>query len=140
MVLKIFKAVWFFSLLGLLAVFLYVYAGFGETVMFSAGEEMTISRNALFYSTLLLTAFINSLVFIAARLVAHQNFKAWFYGLVVTINFFLLTTLGFLSVINAPDQFEYSRMGPTLYASVILIAVWLISWPVYSLFQKKSAE
>lgn len=140
MVLKIFKAVWFFSLLGLLAVFLYVYAGLGETVILSDGGELTISKNGLFYATLLLTAFINSLVFLAARIVARQSFKSWFYGLVVTINFFLLTTLGFLSVINAPDRFDYYRMGPTLYGSVILIAAWLISWPVYLLFQKKPAE
>jgi K+ transporter len=143
MVIKIFKGVWFFSLVGLLVVFFYVYAGMPETVSVSTSDRgLSISRNAFFYSVLLLFAIINALVFAVSRLFKNgpEGFIAWFYGLVITINFFFLASLGFLHVFNGGERYNYSQMGPTVYGSLILVCVWVASWPVYFLYQKFSVK
>jgi hypothetical protein len=141
MVLKIFKGVWFFSLLGLLITFFYVYAGLPETV--NLGEEgVSISRNGLFYLSIILMALVNVMVFMARNLIGKQNegFTTWFYGLIISINIFFIASLGLLNVFNSGDRYDYSRMAPTIYGSLILICVWIIGWPVYLLSQKILAK
>ncbi len=139
MVLKIFKAVWFFSLLFLLAVLFYVYAGLGDTVFLAEGESnLAISKDGLFYGALVLIGIINVLVFIINKhlLAGKVGLSSWFYGLIITLNFFLLTTLGFLSVTNASDLFDYVMMGPTIYGSVILVGGWILSLPFFLISKK----
>ncbi|MEQ1588209.1 MAG: hypothetical protein ABL895_20165 [Cyclobacteriaceae bacterium] len=137
MVLKIFKGVWFFSLLGLLITFFYVYAGLPETVNLWE-EEVSISRNGLFYLSIVLIALVNVMVFLARNLIGKQNegFTSWFYGLIISINVFFIASLGLLNVFNGGDRYDYSRMAPVIYGSLILICTWIISWPVYLFSQK----
>lgn len=141
MVLKIFKGVWFFSLLGLLVTFFYVYAGLPETVNLWE-EGISISRNGLFYLSIVLIALVNVMVFMARNLIGNQNegFTSWFYGLIIAINVFFIASLGLLNVFNGGDRYDYSRMAPAIYGSLILICVWIISWPVYLLSQKILAK
>ncbi len=141
MVLKIFKGVWFFSLLGLLITFFYVYAGLPETVNLWE-EGVSISRNGLFYLSIVLMALVNVMVFMARNLIGKQNegFNTWFYGLIISINVFFIASLGLLNVFNGGDRYDYSRMAPAIYGSLILICVWIISWPVYLLSQKILAK
>jgi len=139
MVLKIFKGVWFFSLLALSVVFFYMYAGLPEQVSFSESEgSLSISRNGFFYFSIVLFAVINALVFVVRALLSNgdQGFSSWFYGLIVTFNFFFLTSLGFIHVFNGGDRYNFSNMGPAMYGSLILLCVWMISWPVILLYKK----
>jgi len=139
MILKILKGVWFFSLLLLFGVFFYIYAALPETIIFSQEEgSFSTSRNVFFYSSILLFAFINVLVFVVARVLSSgdQGFSSWFYGLVVTFNFFFFTTLGFLHVLNGGDRYDFSQMGPAVYGSLILICVWMIAWPMILIYKK----
>jgi hypothetical protein len=141
MVLKIFKGVWFFSLLGLLITFFYVYAGLPETVNLWE-EGVAISRNRMFYLSIVLMALVNVMVFMARNLIGKQNegFTTWFYGLIISINFFFIVSLGLINVFNGGDRYDYSRMAPAIYGSLILICAWIISWPVYLLSQKIQAK
>lgn len=139
MVLKIFKGVWFFSLLALFGLFFYIYAALPQEVALSESEgSISISRNSFFYSAITLFALINVLVFVVTKLLSNgdQGFSSWFYGLVITINLFFLASLGFLHVFNGGDRYDYSRMGPIMYGSLILICVWMISWPGYRMIKK----
>ena len=139
MVLKIIKGVWFFSLMLLFGLFFYIYAGLPEEVALSGSEvNITISRNGFFYSAITLFALINVLVFVVSKLLSKgdQGFNSWFYGLVITFNLFFLASLGFLHVFNGGDRYDYSRMGPIMYGSLILICAWMISWPGYLMLKK----
>jgi len=139
MILKIFKGVWFFSLVALFVLFFYIYAGLPEEVVFSETEgSLSISRNGFFYSSLVLFALVNTLVFVVSRLLSDgsQGFTSWFYGLVVTFNFFFLSSLGFMHVLNGGERYDYSQMGPMVYGSLILLCAWMLSWPGYTLYKK----
>lgn len=143
MVLKIFKGVWFFSLLGLFVLFFYIYAGLPENVVFSESENsLSISRNGFFYSSIILFALINVLVFVVGKLLSNgdQGFSSWFYGLIITFNFFFITSLGFIHVFNGGDRYDYSQMGPAVYGSLILLCGWMISWPFYFIYKKKHSQ
>ena len=81
MIVKVFKGVWFLSLMATMAIFLYVYASLPESIIFQEGEStLSVSRNGLFYTILLLLAIFNALVFIVSRLYPDRNeyLKAWF--------------------------------------------------------------
>jgi hypothetical protein len=139
MILRIFKAVWFLSLLAWLVIFLYVYASLPERVFILEGEAaFSISREVLFYSFLGVIALFNVLVFIVSRLFnrGSEDFLSWFYGLIICLNFFFVIVLNFLSLISSSEKFDYSRIGYVIYGSLGLVVGWAISWPFYSLSRK----
>lgn len=142
MTVKIFKGVWFFSMLGLLAMFFYIYAGLPETVMlWDFPEQITISRSGLFYSFISTIAILNATVYLVRQLSnKEQGFTAWFYGMIATLNIFFIAMLGFIHVFNGGDRYDYARMAPAIYGSLILVCAWLISWPVIKIFQKISTK
>lgn len=142
MTVKIFKGVWFFSMLGLLVVFFYVYAGLPETVMlWDFPEQVTLSRNTLFYSLISAIALLNATVYLVRQVAGKESgFTAWFYGMIASVNIFFIAVIGFVHVFNGGERYDYSRMSPAIYGSLILICVWLISWPVIKLSQKFSSK
>ncbi len=139
MAVKIFKFVWFFSLLATVAIFFYVYASLPLEVAVQEGDKpVTISREGLFYSMLGIIALINVLVFIVAKLFTEEqtDFKSWFYGFVVALNLFFVTVINLLGVFNSGERFDYSGLGVLIYGSTGLIVLWSVSWPVYALSRK----
>ncbi len=143
MALKIFKFVWFFSLLATVAIFLYVYASLPLEVTLQEGEQpKTISREVLFYTVLGIIGLVNVLVFLVAKFFTEEqkDFKTWFYGFVTAVNLFMVTVINFLGVYNSGERFDYSNLGVLIYGSIGLIALWSISWPVYTFYQKLSSK
>ncbi len=139
MAVKIFKFVWFFSLLATGVIFFYVYASLPQNVMIQEGDKpFTISREALFYTVLGIIGLINVLVFIVAKLFTAEqtDFKAWFYGFVAALNLFFVTVINFLGVFNSGDRYDYSNIGVLIYGSIAVIVLWSVSWPVYALSRK----
>ena len=137
--LRLFKAVWFFSLLGVLGSFMYVYASLPENVILMESEStVTISREALFYVVLVLLALINVIVFVFSRLHAKgdPDFLSWFYGQIMTLNCFFIIALSYTSLYNSSEKFDYSRIGWVIYGSVGLMIVWALGWPLYSVLRK----
>ncbi len=136
MIVRIFKAVWFFSLFATVVVLLYAYASFPESIQVSGGGE-AISRNGLFYAVLGLLGIFNVMVFAVNRLMAEDDsfFKAWFYGLVVFFNLFILVSLQFFSLYNSQEKFNYDSIGYIIYGCVSLIVLWASLWPLNRLAQ-----
>ncbi|MBK5279143.1 MAG: hypothetical protein JJE09_09805 [Bacteroidia bacterium] len=139
MSLRIFKYVWFFSLLATMAILFYVYASLPLEVMLMDGDQpISVSREILFYSLLGVMALINVLVFVVAKLFpeTQNDFKTWFYGFIITLNLFFVTLVNFSGVYNSGEKFDYSKIGVLIYGSIGLIVLWSIAWPVYSLSRK----
>ena len=136
MILKVFKAVWFLSLLGVLGNLMYVYAGLPEQV--SVAEEggattYVMGKEALFYSALAFILILNVLVYLFSKSFApSDSFRTWLHGLVVTLNIFFVVGFSFIGLFNSAEVFDYSRIGSIIYGSVILVVLWAVAWPVYA--------
>jgi len=143
MALKIIKGVWFLSLMAFLGAFMYIYASLPENVLLMEGDApIEVSRGTIFYGFLAIVGITNVLVFLVSRLFpADQNqFKTWFYGLVITLNLFFIVTLAFINLYNSSEKFDYSNIGYIIYGSISLVAVWLMSWPIYTVLRKKFSK
>ncbi|CAN5485002.1 hypothetical protein BH09BAC3_BH09BAC3_36430 [soil metagenome] len=142
MVIKIFKAVWFFSLLGTILLFMYIYASLPEDIYFTEEGTFSVTRNGIFYSTLAVLGIINALVFVITRIFITTNgyFQAWFYGLVAFFNIFLVVSLQFISTYNSQERYTYDNVGYIIYGSIALIILWSSLWPVYRLMQRFTSK
>lgn len=134
MIVKIFKAVWFISLLAAVGVLLFAYAGFPDVIILSdngTGPVQSMGRNELFYAAVGLLAIFNVMVFLINRFMAagDEFFQAWFYGLVICFNVFTLVALEFFNLYNSQERYDYDSIGYIIYGSVGLIVLWASLWP-----------
>lgn len=139
MALKVLKVIWFFSLLAMMATFMYVYASLPEHVVVNENPQtITLSKETLFYIALAVIAIANALVFAVSRIYSERemDFKTWFYGLIACANLFFIVGLSFISLYNSNEKYDFSRLGVIIYGSVGLLMAWAASWPVYRLFQR----
>ena len=143
MVLKLSKGVWLISVMAILATLLFVYAGVPENVivMQDGSDFMYVGRETFFYVSLAVITLINSLVFmVSAMFKKDELLRAWFNGLVVVLNLFFIISQLVINSINSTEKFDFERIGFMVYGSVILIAVWAISWPIIALIRKFSGK
>jgi uncharacterized membrane protein YkvI len=144
MFLKLSKALWAVSVLCVFANLLYVYASLPpEQVLVQETPQgnVYLSREVIFYISLLFILTVNVLVFIISAIQKQdESFRGWFYGLVLTLNIFTILALSALSVINSNEKYDFSRLTSFLYGSLGLILLWSLTWPLWALFQKKIAK
>lgn len=141
MILKVFKVVWFVSLLAMMGVFIYCYASWPTLVNLNEQDGfLAIDKGILFYSCLGLASIFNALVFIVTRMKYSEAFTTWFYGMVSTFHAFLVSGFIFITIFNSQEEYDYVRVGPILYASIILLVVWALVWPVYSIYIRFSTQ
>jgi hypothetical protein len=139
MVLRVFRGIWFISLLGVLIALLYVYAGLPQQVIIQedAIQQITISKETFFYAMIVFAAIINALVFLVRQWVKGQEaFKSWFHGLIICLNIFFIVAYFMISSYNSFENFNFNTVGFIIYGSVGLMVLWAITWPVYSLTRK----
>ncbi len=140
MIAKVLRGVWFLSVLISFGALLYAYASMPvELVIGQKGVSLTmVSREIAFYVALALFAIVNVFVFLVRKFrKTDHDFMAWFYGLVVTLNIFMVIALSFVTVANIGEKYDFSNVGYLIYGSIGLVMIWLISWPIYLLFRKK---
>lgn len=139
MVLKLFKAVWFLSVLATLAILLFNYAGLPETVVVQeeGPSAFRVSRELYFYAMLAFIALVNVMVFPIGKVFAsNPDFRSWFYGLVIALNFFFIVSMNFVGVFNSGEKFDYEQVRYIVYFSLGLFLLWAITWPAYLLYRK----
>lgn len=134
-----FKAMWFLSVLVVLANLLYVYASLPETVIIreEGAARVSVSRELLFYILMTAILIVNVMVYLFRKMVLEaENLRAWFHGQVITINIFFIIAMQALNVFNNQEIFDHSRVQFFLSGSLGLILLWAILWPLYLLYQK----
>lgn len=139
MPLKIFRALWFLSVLVLFATLLYGYAGWQETMIIQqeGSENISINRDLLFYTLMGIFLLANVLVYVISGMFrSKEDLRAWFHGLMITINIFFIIAMSVIGLFNSSEKFDYSRIGFIVYGSLGLVIAWAIAWPIYALFQK----
>jgi hypothetical protein len=142
MVLKVFKAVWFLSVLIVLTDLLYVYASLGEvvTVQETGQGRIDLDRNTFFYIVMVILALSNALVYTGKLFRYQEDFRTWFYGLIISLNIFFVVAMSLVALYNSSEHFDYTRIGFVIYGSVVLVIGWAMSWPVYKIFKGTSAK
>ena len=137
MTLKLFRAMWFLSVLVVFMNLLHVYASLPEEVVVHERERLSVNREWLFYILLLAIVLINILVYLFKLMFQDgENIRSWFHGLVITINIFIIISMQALNVYNSTEIFNHSIIGIYLTGSLALVLLWAVSWPVYLLLQK----
>ena len=135
MILKVFRVVWFFSILSVLGIVMYVYASLPDpVVVMEDPERLTLGKEVVFYIILGLVAVFNMFVYVFRSLnktEEGEGFVSWFYGLVICLNIFFIVAAAYLSLFNSGERFEYERIGIIIYGSIGLLVAWAFSWPIY---------
>ena len=143
MILKIFKAFWFLSMLVVLANLLYVYAALPEVVVVQdeADGRIMAGKEVFFYALTAVLLIVNATVYLTTRIFADdESFRAWFHGLIITMNIFFVFALNLIQVYNSNETFDFSRVGFMIYGSVMLMVGWALAWPVYAIYRKLFAK
>lgn len=139
MILKVFRGVWFLSLLAAMANLMYVYAGLPEQVVVQEeGISITaISKETAFYVWLAVLGFVNVLVYVFNKnLVPSEEFRTWFTGLIICLNLFFIIAFSFIGLYNSSEGFDFSRAGIVLYISLGLVGAWIVGGAIYGLFKR----
>ncbi len=137
MTLKLFRAVWFLSVLVVLLNLLYVYASLPELVTIQEEQPVKVDREWLFYILMVSIALINVLVYFFKLMYQDaETLRSWFHGLIITINIFLIIAMQALNVYNSTEIFDHSLVEFYIVGSLGLIILWAAFWPLYLLFQK----
>jgi len=143
MVLKLFKAFWFASVMAVMINLLFVYAGLPEQVVVQeeTGARILADRELFFYLVTFILIIINALVYLFSKLYSEQeHFRAWFHGLIITMNIFFILALNVVQVYNSAEKFDFSRIGFVIYASLVLMICWAATWPLYSIYRRLFAK
>ena len=139
MILKVFRGVWFLSLLAAMANLMYVYAGLPEQVVVQEEGISTtaISKETAFYVWLAVLGFVNVLVYVFSKnLVPSEEFRTWFTGLIICLNLFFIIAFSFIGLYNSSEGFDFSRAGIVLYISLGLVGAWMVGGAIYGLFKR----
>ncbi|HBH24229.1 MAG TPA: hypothetical protein DDY13_12495 [Cytophagales bacterium] len=133
------------SVILFLGVLLLVYAYLHENPTFYLDEnqQIGISLNSFFYGSLIIFAFANlflnimlsfsdkiapgmrsGLFFRSAEMKA--NFRIWLYGFNAATNFFLLSIVGYLGLLNSSDQYGLSGYRWVVYMGPVFVVIILI--------------
>ncbi|MGK7396872.1 MAG: hypothetical protein ACNS62_20010 [Candidatus Cyclobacteriaceae bacterium M3_2C_046] len=150
---KIFKFIWFISLLLFLASFLWVYAYLPGEAQIWAGEDtsrdITISKDMFFYGGLLIFMIINVIFYLfsgvwsknVARNVSQPEFRDfkinilnWLISFNVVINFFLIISIILIGSINQSQP--NPAISILMYVGPAFIIIWLISLAVIMIKRK----
>jgi len=136
MVSKVFKVLLIISLLAVSAVLFYTYASLGETVRLGDGAPV-FSRSGFFYTSLGIIVLFNFLAFPLMKILRTDLQKAWYSGFLICLHLFLSAIFIFTAILNSNEKYDYSRLGPAVYGSVILLCVWILLYPALLFYQRK---
>ena len=130
---------WFLSVMVVLANLLLVYASLPEQVVIHENTErkVPVGKELLFYTLMTAILLINVMVYLLRRMLPEaENFRAWFHGLLITINLFFIISMQAVNVYNGTDNFDHNRVIIFVSGSLGLILLWAAIWPLYLLYQK----
>ena len=126
-----------------LGALLFVYASLPQEVLVQDDTEarVAISNELFFYLAMLLIAVSNALVFVMAKVFkTNEELRAWFFGLIITLNIFFIIGMNFISLYNSEEKYDYDRIAVIIYGSLALIILWAAAWPVYVIFKRSSLK
>jgi hypothetical protein len=130
-------------MLATLGALLYVYASLPQEVLVQddADARVAVTNELFFYLAMIFIAVSNAMVYVMAKVFkSNEDLRTWFYGLVVTLNIFVIIGMNFISLYNSAEKFDYDRIAVIIYGSLGLIILWAVAWPVYAIFKRPNLK
>ncbi len=137
--LKLFKALWVLSVIAVLGNLLLTYISLPQNVIIhdDGPTPLALDRDVFFYMVTGLLASVNVLVYFISRVfMKNMDFRAWFHGLVITLNIFFIIAMNFIGLFNSGERFDYKRIDFIIYGSLGLFLVWTAAWPFYVAYKR----
>lgn len=101
--------------------------------------EVSISKAVYFYSVVVAIIIINGSIYFLSHLLKLNkelssnfcyNIELWLFGVALIINFFIISTVIFLSFYNNSYINYLSYIGYLIIASLTALVVWLLRLPL----------
>ncbi|MTI40117.1 hypothetical protein [Fulvivirga lutimaris] len=143
---KLIKAFWFFTLLATLATLLYTYAAIpiGGSLSLFDGQN-TISRETVFNVSLAFITICNFSIYSIARkfrkseVPVAEFLVGWLMSFATVLNFFFMSSLTFIQLVNSGENFDFSNFGYYIYITLGLVIGWVVALPFFILNLKNKA-
>lgn len=136
MVVRIFSALRGISIIGLLIVFLFVYANLSDSVGILSGADgrpdFLIGKNTFFFAGLALFAVTNAAFSWTIRrgkthtTIFSEWLVVWLCGLSLLFNVFYLVSLIFFNAFNSLEKVDLNNFGFIVEGVAIITGLWLL--------------
>jgi len=138
---RLLKFFWLLSGIIGLVILIYSYANIvgNEISIPNSIIEISISKNVYFYSVVAAIIAINGPIYLLSHLLKskkelNSNFfnkiELWLFGMALIINFFIISTVIFLSLLNNSYMNYLSNIGYLIVASLTALVIWLLRLPI----------
>ncbi len=138
---RLLKFFWLLSGIIGLVILIYSYANIvgNEINIPNSIIEISISKNVYFYSVVTAIIVINGPIYFLSHLLKsnkelNSNFfnkiELWLFGMALIINFFIICTVIFLSLLNNSFINYLNSIGYLIIASLTALVIWLLRLPL----------
>ena len=138
---RLLKFFWLLSgFIGFL-ILIYSYANIvgNEIIIPNLFTEVSISKNVYFYSVVAAIIIINGPIYFLSHILKSKkdlssNFfykiELWLFGMALIINFFIISTVIFLALLNNSYIKYLDNIGYLIIASLAALVIWLLRLPL----------
>ena len=138
---RLLKFFWLLSGIIGLVILIYSYANIvgNEINIPNSIIEISISKNVYFYSVVAAIIVINGPIYFLSHLLKskkelNSNFfnkiELWLFGMALIINFFIICTVIFLSLLNNSIINYLNSIGYLIIATLTALVIWLLRLPL----------
>lgn len=138
---RLLKFLWLLSGFVAFVILIYSYANIvgNEISIPNSFVEISISKNVYFYSVIVAIIVINGPIYFLSYLLKSKkgvssNFlfkiEFWLFGVALIINFFIISTVIFLSLLNNSYIKYLDNIGYLIIASLAALVIWLLRLPL----------
>jgi len=138
---RLLKFFWLLSGFVAFVILIYSYANIvgNEISIPNSFAEVSISKNVYFYSVVVAIIVINGPIYFLSHLLKskkelNSNFyykiELWLFGAALIINFFIISTVVFLSLLNNSYLNYLDNIGYLIIASLTALVIWLLRLPL----------
>ena len=138
---RLLKFFWLLSGFVALMILIYSYANIvgNEISIPNSFSEISISKTVYFYSVVVAIIVVNGSIYFLSHLLKSKkevssNFfykiELWLFGVALIINFFIISTVIFLSFLNNSYMNYLNNIGYLIVASLTALVVWLLRLPL----------
>ena len=138
---RLLKFFWLLSGFVGFLILIYSYANIvgNEIAIPNSFAEISISKNVYFYSVVVAIIIINGPIYFLSHILKSKkemssNFfykiELWLFGMALIINFFIISTVIFLSLLNNSYINYLNSIGYLIIATLTALVIWLLRLPL----------